>query len=250
MKKKTIITVLLTLVALAGQGQVKCHIEGELRDTTQGKTVVICLANVELRVSDNYITAEADAQGHFSCNVETDKMSLYKVFLREQWERRSWKYANYLVENGANVSLRFDDNQWKVISGGPEQTLKVAMDAEADRLYLNKMNAIKKQAEAEIRPKVEALLAQGKNPEEDTLLMKRNAEFMAESEKLYDEYKAWEMEYYAAHPMQYTLYDIAVVDKVGVGRNGIEISTLKWAFDPKIPVKLYRGVKNTVSCHL
>lgn len=209
MNKKNIITVLLALVALAGQGQVKCHIEGELRDTTQGKTVVICLANVDLRVSDNYITAEADAQGHFSCNVETDKMSLYKVFLREQWERGSWMYANYLVENGANVSLRFDDNQWKVISGGPEQTLKVAMDAEADRLYLNKMNAINKQAEAEIRPKVEALLAQGKNPEEDTLLMKRNAEFMTEYEKLYDELRAWEFEYYAAHPMQYTLYDIA-----------------------------------------
>ena len=207
--KKTIITALLALVTMAGQGQVKCYIEGELRDTTQGKTVVICLANVDLRVSDNYITTEADAQGHFSCNVETDKMSLYKVFLREQWERGSWKYANYLVENGANVSLRFDDNQWKVISGGPEQTLKVAMDAEADRLYRNKMNAINKQAEAEIRPKVEALLAQGKNPEEDTLLMKRNAEFMTENEKLYDEYKAWEMEYHAAHPMQYTLYDIA-----------------------------------------
>ena len=47
-----------------------------------------------------------------------------------------------------------------------------------------------------------------------------------------------------------TLYDIAVVDKVGVGRNGVEISTLKWAFDPKIPVKLYRGVKNAVSRHL
>ena len=207
--KKTIITALLALVTMAGQGQVKCYIEGELRDTTQGKTVVICLANVDLRVSDNYITTEADAQGHFSSTVETDKMSLYKVFLREQWERGSWKYANYLVENGANVSLRFDDNQWKVISGGPEQTLKVAMDAEADRLYRNKMNAINKQAEAEIRPKVEALLAQGKNPEEDTLLMKRNAEFMTENEKLYDEYKAWEMEYHAAHPMQYTLYDIA-----------------------------------------
>ena len=208
-KTSIIITTLLALVTMTGRGQVKCYIEGELRDTTQGKTVVICLANVDLRVSDNYITAEADAQGHFSCNVETDKMSLYKVFLREQWERGSWKYANYLVENGANVSLRFDDNQWKVISGGPEQTLKVAMDAEADRLYRNKMNAINKQAEAEIRPKVEALLAQGKNPEEDTLLMKRNAEFMTENEKLYDEYKAWEMEYYAAHPMQYTLYDIA-----------------------------------------
>ena len=209
MNKKTIITALLALVAMTGHAQIKCHIEGELRDTTQGKTVVICPANVDLRVSDNFTTAEADTQGHFSCDVETDKMSLYKVFLHEQWKRGSWMYANYLVENGSTVSLHFDDNQWKVISAGPEQTLKVTMDAEADRLYRNKMNEIEKQSEAEIRPLVEALQAQGKNPEEDTLLMKRNAEFMTEYEKIYDEYKVWEMEYYAAHPMQYTLYDIA-----------------------------------------
>ena len=78
--KKTIITVLLALVAMAGQGQVKCHIEGELCDTPQGKTVVICPTNVDIRVSDNYITSKADAQGHFSCDIEADKMSLYNVF--------------------------------------------------------------------------------------------------------------------------------------------------------------------------
>lgn len=207
--KQTIITALLALVAITGLGQVKCHIEGELRDTTQGRTVVICPSNVDIRLSGNFITAETDAEGHFSCDVETDKMSLYYLFLHEQWERGSLMYAKYLVENGATVSLRFDDNQWKVISGGPEQTLRVKMDAEADKLYRNKMDEIEKQAQAEIRQRVEELQAHGKNPEEDTLLMKRNEELRAEYEKLYDEYKAWEMEYYAAHPMLYTLYDIA-----------------------------------------
>lgn len=207
--KKTIIIAMLNLIAIAGQGQVRCHIEGEVRDTTQGRTVVICPSNVDIRVSDNFITAEADAQGHFSCDVVTDKMSLYYVFLHEQWKHGSLMYAKYLVENGATVSLRFDDNQWKVISGGPEQTLRVKMDAEADRLYRNKMNETEKQAQAEITQRVEELQAQGKSPEEDTLLMKRNAEFMMEYEKLHDEYKDWEIEYYAAHPMLYTFYDIA-----------------------------------------
>ena len=108
--KKIIITALLVLVTLAGQAQIKCHIEGELRDTTQGTSVVICPANVDLRVSDNYITAKADAQGRFSCDVETDKMGLYNVFLHEQWEHGSWKNENFLVENGATVKLCFDDN--------------------------------------------------------------------------------------------------------------------------------------------
>lgn len=209
MNKKAIITLLFALVAMAGQGQVKCHIEGELRDTTQGKTVVIRPVDVDIRVSDNYITAKADAQGRFSCEVETDRMRLYNVFLYEQWERNSWRNENFLVENNATVTLCFDDNTWKVVSGGPEQMLKVKMDAEAERLYVSKLNEIEKQAEKEIRPRVEKLRQQGKNPEEDTLLMKRNREFMAEYEKLYNEYRAWEFDYYAAHPMQYALYDIA-----------------------------------------
>ena len=209
MNKKTILSVLLALAAMAGLAQVKCHVEGELRDTTQGVTVVICPADVDIRVSDNYITAQADAQGRFSCDVGTDKMRLYNVFLHEQWKHGSWRNENFLVENNSTVTLCFDDNTWKVVSGGSEQMLKVKMDAEAERLYVSKLNEIKEQAEKEIRPRVEELQKQGKNPEEDTLLMKRNREFMAEYEKLYNEYRAWEFEYYAAHPMQYALYDIA-----------------------------------------
>ena len=231
MNKKTIITALLAFVAITGQGQVKCHIEGELRDTTQGRTVVICPSNVDIRLSDNFITAEADAEGHFSCDVETDKMSLYYLFLHEQWERGSLMYAKYLVENGAIVSLRFDDNQWKVISGGPEQTMRVKMDAEADSLYRNKMDEIEKQAQAYIRQRVEELQAQGKNLEEDTLLMKRNEELRAEYEKLYDEYKAWEMEYYAAHPMLYTLYDIADQMQYSNGRQDKLINLYRSSYE-------------------
>ena len=207
--RRTIITILLALVAMAGQGQVKCHIEGELRDTTQGKTVVICPASVDIRVSDNYITVQADVQGHFSCDVETDKMGLYNVFLHEQWEHGSWRNENFLVENAATVSLCFDDNTWQIVCGGTEQTLKIKMDEEARRLYISRMDAIEKQAEKEIKPRVESLQAQGKNPEEDSLLMKRNQEFMTEYQKLYSEFRAWELEYYAGHPMQYLLYDVA-----------------------------------------
>ena len=209
MNKKAIITILLALIAMAGQAQVKCHIRGELRDTTQGKTMVICPADVDIRVSDNYITTMADAKGQFSCDVNTDKMRLYNVFLHEQYEHGSWRNVNFLVENNATVSLFFEDNTWKVVSGGPEQMQKIRMDAEAERLYITRMDSIEKGAMKELRPRVEELQKQGKNPEEDTLLMKRNQEFMAEYEKLYNKYRAWEFDYYAAHPMQYALYDIA-----------------------------------------
>lgn len=208
MNKKNIITLILSLFTLMGQAQMKCHIEGELCDTTQGKTVLILPADVDIRVSDNYITAKVDAQGRFSCDVETNKIGLYEVFLYEQYKNGSWMSKNFLVEDNATVSLLFDDNTWKVISGGFEQTQKLKMDAEAERLYISKMNLIKK-AMKELRPRMEELQRQGKNPEEDTLLMKRTQEFNTEYKKLYEQYRTWEYDYYEAHTMLYALYDIA-----------------------------------------
>ena len=207
--KRAIIASLLALVTMTGQAQIKCHIEGELRDTTQGKTVIVCPVGTDLRVSNNYITAKADRQWHFSCDVEADKMTLYTVFLREQYEHSSWRYGNFLVENKATVKLLFDDNTWKVTSGGPEQTLKLKMEAEAEKLYLGRMEEISNQAKKEILPIVEELQKQGKNPEEDSLLMARNKVYEDEYKKLYDAYRVWESEYYKAHPMLYALYDLA-----------------------------------------
>lgn len=206
--KKTIITALLALVAIAGQSQVKCHIEGELNDTTKGKTVIICRYDVDLRVSDYYITTKADEQGRFSCDVEDKEMYLYEVFLKEEWEKSAWHVGMFLVENGATVRLRFDDEEWKILSGGPEQMLKVNMDKEAERLYLAKMRDLSKQ-ENEISSRMEEMRAQGKDPQEDTLLMKRYQEIEEQDEKIFYEKKAWEREYYATHPMQYALYEIA-----------------------------------------
>ena len=102
MNKIAIITILLALVAMAGQAQVKCHIRGELRDTTQGKTVVICPADVDIRVSDNYITTMADAKGQFSCDVNTDKMRLYNVFLHEQYEHGG--FTTYSCMSNTNTA--------------------------------------------------------------------------------------------------------------------------------------------------
>lgn len=104
MNKKTLIAILLALVAMAGQAQIKCHITGEIRDTTQGKTVIICPADVDVRVSDNYIKTEADAQGRFSCDVETGKTKLYTVSLHEQREQGSWQMESFLAENNSTVT--------------------------------------------------------------------------------------------------------------------------------------------------
>ena len=71
------------------------------------------------------------------------------------------------------------------------------------------MDAIESKVKTELEPQIAELKAQGKNPEEDSLLMKRYQEFMTEYEKIFNEYRAWELGYYAAHSMLYALYDIA-----------------------------------------
>lgn len=209
MNKKTVIILLLALVALVGQAQVKCHIKGELRDTTKGNTVLICPAEVDIRVSDNYITTKADAQGRFSFDVATDKIGLYKVFLHEQYKSGAWSYKKFIVENNATVSLLFDDDKWTVSSDGYEQMKKTEMDAEAERLYISKMDSLMTDVMKELQPRIEELQRQGKDPREDSLSIKRYQEFQVENHKLYHQYKVWEYEYYRAHPMLFALYDIA-----------------------------------------
>ena len=207
--KKTITTLLLTLVTMTGWAQVKCHIEGELRDRTQGETVVICPGNVDIRVSTNYITAKADSQGHFSCDVEADKMTLYKVFLMEQYNEGSWSIGEFLTEHQATVKFCFNHNKWKVLSGGPEQTLRLKMDEEGNRLYRNRMDEISRQGEEELVPQIEKLRKEGKDPKTDSVLMKRLNALEAEYNVLFKQYKDWELAYYKEHPLLYALYDIA-----------------------------------------
>lgn len=214
--KKTIITVFLALFIFVVQAQVKCHIKGELRDSTQGKSIMICRVDVDIRSSGDYITAKTDAQGHFNCDVKTDKMSMYKVFLHEQWMKGSWQSVSFLIEDGAIVKLLFDDNTWKVVGGGPEQSLKVQMDTEAERLYLKEMKSIQKEVETKLLPQMEGAQAQGKDIKEDSQLIKSYREHEAKYKTLYDEYQSWQRDYYVNHPMLYTLYEIA--DQLQYGR--------------------------------
>ena len=209
--KQIILTLVLAFAALLVQAQVKCHIEGTLSNTEFGNTVIICATDVDIRTSNNYITTKADNNGHFACDVETNQIALYEVSLKEERDKGSFRYVNFLVENYATVTLNFNGDSWQVINGGEEQTKKIKMDAEKDRLFRAKMDAIQKQRDEEVRPRAEELMKQGKNPTDDTLLVKRSNELEAQYNILYNEFKAWELDYYTKHPMLYPLYEIANV---------------------------------------
>ena len=71
MNRKTIITALLVLVAMAGQGQVKCHVEGTLETDAWGDEVIICEAGTDLRVVDEPRFHVKAKDGHFTYDIET-----------------------------------------------------------------------------------------------------------------------------------------------------------------------------------
>ena len=86
MNKKTIITILLALVAMAGQGQVKCHVVGTVAEGT---------TSVELRIyrdgedPKNSTLLSVVKNGRFECDVEDTQV--------ERWHivdfARSWRKA-------------------------------------------------------------------------------------------------------------------------------------------------------------
>ena len=199
--KNTLIIALLALVTLAGQAQIKCHIEGELRDTTQGRTVIVCPVTVDTRCSDNYVTMKADDNGHFACDVETDKMCLYSVYIEEQEQQGFWITEEFLVEDNATVKLLFD-GWWRVVSGGPEQMQKVRMDDEAEPLFRSKIKEIMKRQRGRM---IAALEGKEKSQEEDSL----EQQDLKEHRKLSDSYGIWQSEYLKKHPMLFTLYEKA-----------------------------------------
>ena len=96
MNKQTIITILLALVAVAGQAQVKCHVEGTLETDMWGDEIIICEAGTDLRVVDEPRFHVKAKDGHFTYDIETDFPRLYVVFFLKQYETSSWFHRREL----------------------------------------------------------------------------------------------------------------------------------------------------------
>ena len=80
MNKKAIIIILLALVAMTGQAQVKCHVEGILETDAWGDEIIICEVGTDLRVVDEPRFHVKAKDRHFTYDIETDFPRLYKVF--------------------------------------------------------------------------------------------------------------------------------------------------------------------------
>ncbi|MBR5652513.1 MAG: redoxin domain-containing protein [Prevotella sp.] len=145
--QRTIITSLLVLVAMAGQGQVKCHVEGTLETDAWGDEIIICEAGTDLRVVDEPRFHVIAKDGKFTYDIETDFPRLYVVFFLKQQETGSWFQGKFLTENcNVNVTM-YKDKHVRIISNGEEGRKFAVKDSIEDAHFWNPVQEIDDQLE-------------------------------------------------------------------------------------------------------
>lgn len=209
MNKKSIVIIFAFIITTCLQAHIKCRIKGKLCDTTQGRTVIICNENTDIRTSDRYITVKPDYSGNFTCDIETDRIELFTIFLKEQWECGSYSTNKFLIEDQAVVTLKFENNKWYVTDGGLEQQKKIKMQNKAENLYLSRLDSIEHESNKVLFPLYQELCNKGKVPQQDSIFLTLSNKYQNACEKLYKEYQSWELDYIQTHTMLYALYDMA-----------------------------------------
>ena len=176
MNKKLIITALLALIAMAGQGQVKCHVTGTVVEGTQAVGLVIYRDGTDPKESPLQLTVR---DGRFECDVEDTQIERWHIVdfgevLEKGMTRRS---DAFFSEDGATVTISLDGDKFKVTSTGKEYQQWQAMEQAAD---------------AKFRPLYEAL------DENDEVAMN----------ELENQYHLWTLDYYETHPMLGFLFEL------------------------------------------
>ena len=142
MNKRTIITILLALVTVAGQGQIKCHVEGTLETDTWGDEVIICEAGTDLRVVDEPRFHVKAKDGRFTYDIETDFPRLYVVFFLKQYETGRLFLGKFIAENcNVNVTM-YEDKRVRIVSNGEEGRKHAVKDSIEDVRFWNPVEEI------------------------------------------------------------------------------------------------------------
>ena len=120
MNKQTIITILFALVAMVGQAQVKCHVEGTLETDAWGDDIIICEAGTDLRVVDDPRFHVKAKEGRFAYDIETDFPRLYNIFFLKQYETGRLFLGKFIAGN-YNVSVTmYEDKKPCIVINGEE----------------------------------------------------------------------------------------------------------------------------------
>ena len=134
MNKQTIITALLALAAMAGQGQVKCHVTGTVAEGTKVVGLVVYRDGTDPKESPLQLTVK---DGRFECDVEDTQIERWHIVdfgevLEKGMTRRS---DAFFSEDGATVTISLDGDKFKVTSTGKEYQQWQAMEQAADAKF-------------------------------------------------------------------------------------------------------------------
>ena len=174
--QRTIITSLLALVVMAGQGQVKCHVTGTVAEGTKVVGLVVYRDGTDPKESPLQLTVK---DGRFDCDVEDTQIERWHIVdFGEVLEKGMTSRSDaFFSEDGATVTISLDGDKFKVTSTGKEYQQWQAMEQAAD---------------AKFRPLYDAL---DENDETAT-------------NELEDQYHLWTLNYYKAHPMLGFLFEL------------------------------------------
>lgn len=174
--QRTIITSLLALVVMAGQGQVKCHVTGTIAEGTKVVGLVVYRDGTDPKESPLQLTVK---DGRFDCDVEDTQIERWHIVdFGEVLEKGMTSRSDaFFSEDGATVTISLDGDKFKVTSTGKEYQQWQAMEQAAD---------------AKFRPLYDAL------DENDEVAMN----------ELERQYHLWTLDYYETHPMLGFLFEL------------------------------------------
>jgi thiol-disulfide isomerase/thioredoxin len=270
--KHTIFTVLLALVAVAGQAQIKCHVVVKIMTEKYGDDVVICKEGTDLRFNDTPFIHYRALTKQLSCDIESDHIEMYEVVLPRQMEEGSWFTARFLLEEGTVMIEMYADKAPKIQSTGMEGRLHQTLDSLECVRFWNDVNSLDHELETNMEKyfmpdfvSAEQILrkSDADNLPKEYLDSVRNVlnSFYEDEHKGYNEegWALWQqrnsiarealpfrIEYYAEHPMLWAYYDVLSAyerlkyAKIYTDFNPAPYEQMIKLYDKKI-CKLYKG---------
>ena len=137
---KTIITILFALVAVAGQGQVRCYVIGTVAEGT---------TPIELRIyrdgedPKNSTLRPVLKNGRFECDVEDAQIERWHIvdFGEVMEKGMTLRSGEFFVEDGATITIRLDGDKFDIQSSGKEYQAWHAMKQEAEAKFIARFSA-------------------------------------------------------------------------------------------------------------
>ncbi len=176
MKKQTIITILLALVAVTGQAQVKCHIIGSVADGTTPVELVIYRDGEDPK---NSTLRPVVKDSRFECDTEDVQIERWHIvdFGEVMVKGMTSRSGEFFVEDGASVTIRLDGDDFDIQSTGKEYQAWHTMEQATKEKFMSAYEQ----------------------------LDENDKQKMAELE---NEYHQWTLDYYKTHPMLGFLFEL------------------------------------------